>query len=91
MLWHHFAIRLGLALILGAFSRGTADADTIYIYLFRITARIDQEAHMRALLLHSLSGQNLLLKSLKSDDIEHSDKVEVQAVLTRTGRQNLLL
>jgi hypothetical protein len=41
-------------------SRGTADADIIY--LFRITARIDQEAHMRALLLHSLSGHNLLLE-----------------------------
>jgi len=45
---------------------------------------------MRAMLLHSLSGQPLLLKSLKSDDLEHSDKVEVQAVLSSTG-QNLLL
>jgi hypothetical protein len=28
---------------------------------------------------------------LKSDDIEHNDRVEVQAVLTSTGRQILLL
>lgn len=50
-----------------------------------------QEAHMRALLLHSIGGQPLLLKSLKSDDVDHSEKVEVQAVLTSTGRQNALL
>ncbi len=63
----------------------------VFAYLFRIAARTDQEAHMRALLLHSLSGQPLLLKSLKSDDVELIDKVEVQATLTSTGRQNLLL
>jgi putative Mg2+ transporter-C (MgtC) family protein len=68
---------------------GTADADITY--QFRITARTDQEAHLRALLLHSLGGQALLLKSLKSADVDHTDKVEVEAVLTSTGRQNLLL
>jgi putative Mg2+ transporter-C (MgtC) family protein len=46
---------------------------------------------MRALLLHSLGGQLLVLKSLTSDDIEHTDKVEVQAILTSTGKQDLLL
>ena len=46
---------------------------------------------MRVLLLHSLGGQLLVLKSLTSDDIEHTDKVEVQAILTSTGRQDLLL
>ena len=74
-----------------ALNRGTGTADADITYLFRITARAEQEAHMRALLLHSLSGQPLLLKSLKSDDVEHADKVEVQAILTSTGRQNLLL
>jgi len=69
---------------------GTA-ADADITYLFRITARTDQEAHMRALLLHALRGQPLLLKSLKSEDVEHTDKVEVHATLTSTGRQNLLL
>jgi len=61
------------------------------MYLFRIIARTDQEAHLRALLLHSLGGQPLLLKSLKSEDDEHTDKVEVHAILTSTGRQNSLL
>jgi putative Mg2+ transporter-C (MgtC) family protein len=74
-----------------ALNRGTGTSDADITYLFRITARADQEAHMRALLLHSLSGQPLLLKSLRSDDVEHTDKVEVQAILTSTGRQNLVL
>ena len=46
---------------------------------------------MRALLLHAIGGQPLLLKSLKSEDVEHTDKVEVHAILTSTGRQNSLL
>lgn len=74
-----------------AINQGRAVSDLEITYLFRITARTDQEAHMRVLLLHSLSGQPLLLKSLKSDDVEHTDRVEVQALLTSTGRQNLLL
>jgi putative Mg2+ transporter-C (MgtC) family protein len=70
-------------------SKGTLDADITY--LFRMVGRADQESHMRALLLHSIGGQPLLLKSLKSEDVEPTGKVEVQAVLTSTGRQNLLL
>lgn len=46
---------------------------------------------MRALLLHSIGGQPLLLKSLRSEDLEHTDKVEVHAILRSTGRQNSLL
>jgi putative Mg2+ transporter-C (MgtC) family protein len=74
-----------------ALNRGTASSDLDITYLFRITARTDQEAHLRALLLHSLGGQPLLLKSLKCEDVEHTDKVEVHAILTSTGRQNSLL
>lgn len=74
-----------------ALNRGTGTADADITYLFRITARTEQEAHLRALLLHAIGGQPLLLKSLQSDDVEHADKVEVHAILTSTGRQNLLL
>lgn len=74
-----------------ALNRGQGTVDADIIYLFRITARTDQEAHMRALLLNSIGGQPLLLKSLKSDDLEHTDKVEIQATLTSSGRQNSLL
>jgi putative Mg2+ transporter-C (MgtC) family protein len=66
-------------------------ADSEITYLFRIVALADQEAHMRALFLNSIGAQHLLLKSLKSDDLEHADKVEIQAILTSTGRQNSLL
>ena len=85
------AANVGLRPIGKALNRGTGTTDADITYLFRITARTDQEAHLRALLLHSLGGQPLLLKSLKSDDVEHTDKVEVQAILTSTGRQDLLL
>jgi putative Mg2+ transporter-C (MgtC) family protein len=85
------AANLGLRPIGKALNRGTATSDLDITYLFRITARTDQEAHLGALLLHSLGGQPLLLKSVKSDDVEHTDKVEVHAILTSTGRQNSLL
>lgn len=84
------AANIGLRPIGNALNRGNG-TDAEITYLFRITARADQEAHMRALLLQSLSGQALFLKSLKSDDVEHTDKVEVRATLTSTGRQNLVL
>jgi putative Mg2+ transporter-C (MgtC) family protein len=69
--------------------RSTADVETTY--LFRIEVRPDQGTHVLALLLQSLNGRPLLLKSLKSDDVDHTDKVEIQAMLTSMGRQNSLL
>jgi putative Mg2+ transporter-C (MgtC) family protein len=69
--------------------KGTVDADMTY--LFQIIGRADQESHMRALLLQSIGGLPLVLKSLKSDDIEPTGRVEVHAVLSSTGRQDLLL
>ena len=74
-----------------ALSRGTGVADEEVTYLFRITAQADQEAHLRALLLQSLSGQPLFLKSLTSDDLEHTDKVEVHAMLLSAGHENTVL
>lgn len=71
--------------------RGKGAAELEITYLFRITARNDQEAHLRALLLNSLGGQPLVLKSLKSEDVEHTDKVEIHAELRSTGRQDSLL
>jgi len=56
-----------------------------------MTASADQEAHLRALLLQSLSGHPLFLKALKNDHVEHADKVEVRAILTSTGRENAAL
>jgi putative Mg2+ transporter-C (MgtC) family protein len=74
-----------------ALNRARGAADVEVTYLLRITARTDQEAHMRALLLNSIGGQPLTLRSLKSDDVEHTEKVEIHAILSSTGRQNSLL
>jgi putative Mg2+ transporter-C (MgtC) family protein len=82
------AANVGLRPIGKALNRTKGATDADITYLFRITARTEQEAHMRALLLNSLP---LFLKSLKSDDVEHTDKVEVHAVLASTGRQDVLL
>ena len=72
-------------------NRDTTVTDAEISYLFRIFARADQENHMRALLLQSIGGQPLELRSLESEDVEHTDKVEVRATLMSTGRKNLLL
>jgi len=72
-------------------NRGKGAADAEITYLFRLTARADQEAHLRALLLNSIGGQPVILKSMKSDDMEHTERVEIQSVLTSTGRQDSLL
>jgi putative Mg2+ transporter-C (MgtC) family protein len=85
------AANVGLRPIGKALNRGAGAADADITYLFRITARAEDEAHLRALLLQSIGGQPLLLKSLKSDDVENTNKVEVNAILTSTGRQNVLL
>jgi len=82
---------VGLRPVEKVLNRGNGAAEEEVTYLFRMTARADQEAHLRALLLQSLSGHPLLLKSLKSDHVEHTDKVEVRAILTSTGRENAAL
>jgi putative Mg2+ transporter-C (MgtC) family protein len=74
-----------------AINRGKGTVDAEITYLFRIVGKADQESHMRALLLHSIGEQSLALKSLKSEDLEPTGKVEVHGVLTSTGQQNLLL
>jgi putative Mg2+ transporter-C (MgtC) family protein len=85
------AAHVGLRPIGRALNRITVTSDVQITYLFRIGVRTDQGTHVRALLLQSLSGQPLLLKSLKSDDVDHTDKVEIRATLTSAGRQNSLL
>lgn len=73
-----------------AINRGKGATELEIDYVFRITTQPDQEAHLRVLLLNSIGGQPVLLKSLKSDDVE-GQKVNIQAVLSSTGRQDLVL
>jgi putative Mg2+ transporter-C (MgtC) family protein len=85
------AAHVGLRPIAKALNRRHSTADVEITYLFRIGARTDQGTYIRALLLESLNGQPLRLKSLKSDDVDHTDMVEIRAMLMSTGRQNSLL
>ena len=43
-----------------AINRATTVADAEITYLFRITVRTEQESHMRALLIQSIGGQQLV-------------------------------
>jgi putative Mg2+ transporter-C (MgtC) family protein len=86
------AAHVGLRPVGRAINRRTRPSDVEITYLFRIDTRTDQGPRMRALLFESLRGQPLLLKSLESDDVDHTDKVEIRATLTsKGGRQNSLL
>lgn len=45
-----------------------------------------EEQHIRALLLHAISGEQLSLKAIRSEDLNGSHKVRVQADLTTAGK-----
>lgn len=85
------AAHVGLRPVGRAINRKTRSSDVEITYLFQIGTWTDQGPHMRALLLESLSGRPLLLKSMKSDEVDRTDKVEIRATLTSRGRQNPLL
>jgi putative Mg2+ transporter-C (MgtC) family protein len=74
-----------------ALNRSTVIPDVEITYLFRVGALTHQGPHARALLLEALRGQPLFLKSLKSDNVDHTDKVEIRATLTSPGRETSLL
>lgn len=85
------AAHVGLRPVGRALNRKTSTSNVEITYLFRIGTRTDQGTRVRALLLESLNGQPLFIKSLKSDDVERNDKVEIRATLTSAGRQHSLL
>jgi putative Mg2+ transporter-C (MgtC) family protein len=68
------------------------DTETETPYLLRVVCSEDREAHIRALLLQSLSGSGFVLRSLHSEDLDHEGrpggvrKVGVQAELVARGR-----
>lgn len=57
-------------------------------YLFRIQCRSNEENHLRALLLHNVVTPKLTLRSLSSEDIDPSGKLEIRATLIGAGRQD---
>ncbi|TVQ09142.1 MAG: MgtC/SapB family protein [Leptolyngbya sp. DLM2.Bin27] len=61
-------------------------------YLCALTCRSDDEAHVRAALLQSLSKIQMRLRSLTSEDIEDAkDRVEVEAELVTQTRNDQAL
>ncbi len=66
-------------------SLGTAEIETHYA--IRITCRSPDEAHVRALLLQSVTNTaNITLRRLASADVERSGQAEVVAALTALQR-----
>jgi putative Mg2+ transporter-C (MgtC) family protein len=60
-------------------------------YGFELICRPEDEAHMRALLLQAMSQNPLTLTSLRSEDIEGTNKLKVTARITGIGRQDVAL
>jgi putative Mg2+ transporter-C (MgtC) family protein len=57
-------------------------------YGFELNCRPEDEAHMRALMLQALSQSPLTLTSLRSEDIEGTNKMKVTARIRGLGRQD---
>lgn len=64
------------------------DSEIETIYRFRATTRDKKEAHVRALLLQSISGHGYQLRALESANIDGTDLVEVRAELATAGRND---
>lgn len=57
-------------------------------YGFELICRQDDESHIRALMLQAMSRSALTLTSLRSEDIESTNKMKVAARITGLGRQD---
>jgi putative Mg2+ transporter-C (MgtC) family protein len=60
-------------------------------YAFEMICGMADEAHMRALLVHAMANQSLMLTSLASEDIEGTARLKVSALIKGLGRQDQLL
>jgi putative Mg2+ transporter-C (MgtC) family protein len=57
-------------------------------YGFELICRPEDEAHMRALMLQAMSRSTLTLTSLRSEDIEGTNKMKVTSRIRGLGRQD---
>lgn len=57
-------------------------------YALELICRPEDEAHMRALMLQAMARSSLTLTSLRSEDIEGTNKMRVTSRITGLGRQN---
>jgi putative Mg2+ transporter-C (MgtC) family protein len=68
-----------------------AQTETDLLYRIRVVCRNPDEAHLRALLLHSTSNAQLTLRQLDSTDLSDSGRVEVVAQLTAPANSDARL
>lgn len=57
-------------------------------YEISLTCRINDEAHLRALLLTTITQSAAALQSIHSHDIEATDRMQIHALLSTQGRRN---
>jgi putative Mg2+ transporter-C (MgtC) family protein len=69
----------------------TSSEEQEVTYGFELICRPDDEAHMRALMLQAMSRSSLTLTSLRSEDIEGTNKMKVTARITGLGRRDVAL
>ena len=67
----------------------TTDSETSYTV--QVTCRAPEEAHIRALLLHALSGGGLGLRQINSEDIPDTANVLVTAKTVSSVQKNAAL
>lgn len=66
----------------------SASKDEEVAYGFELICRPEDEAHMRALMLQTMSRSPLTLTSLRTEDIEGTNRMRVTAHIRGLGRQD---
>lgn len=70
----------------------TDQTEVEVVYRFRAVCRAADEAHIRALVVQSLANGDFVLRAVRSHDLDSgSDLVEVEAELSRLGRDDVAL
>jgi putative Mg2+ transporter-C (MgtC) family protein len=70
----------------------SAESEVETLYRFRVVCRAAEEAHIRALVVQALGGEQYRLRAVRSEDLEHTTGlVEVTAELSRHGRDDVAL
>ena len=72
-------------------SQPTQSTELVSRYLITVICRNEGEAHVRALLLQSMSASALRFQELNSHNIENTDRVEVCASVTAEQRKDSAL
>ena len=68
------------------------ESEVLTVYSFHAVCRSAEEAHIRALVVQAISGDEFVLRAVRSEDLDRgTDLVEVEAELQRFGRDDVAL